>query len=150
NLYGLFSVPTERRALRQPAYFRTIFERDRWVHIAWVWGMRDLKSSASKTGRERILCNQLFVNGKPGRPYLFKYLKPHGKTPKTIMLYSSLDSLVDELRISDTQRYTEAFTPPDPTSVLKADANTRALFHFNGDVKGESNGGGELMGVLKR
>jgi len=39
---------------------------------------------------------------------------------------------MDELRISDIIRYTESFTPPTDTFLV--DANTAALYHFDGDA----------------
>jgi hypothetical protein len=43
--------------------------------------------------------------------------------------YPSYSGWVDELRISNTIRYTSNFTPP--TSPFNTDANTAALYHFN-------------------
>jgi len=56
----------------------------------------------------------------------------------------------DELRISHTQRYTEDFRAPSRDIELRLDEHTRALFHFNGDLDGESHGyKGELPAVLE-
>jgi len=43
--------------------------------------------------------------------------------------YPSFSGWLDELRISNTVRYTAAFTPP--TSAFPSDGNTMALFHFD-------------------
>jgi len=47
---------------------------------------------------------------------------------------------MDELRLSDTMRYTAAFTPPSTDREFAPDEHTRALFHFNGTLDGESHG----------
>jgi hypothetical protein len=43
--------------------------------------------------------------------------------------YGYLNGQIDELRISNTARYTATFSPP--TSDFVSDANTMALYHFN-------------------
>lgn len=43
--------------------------------------------------------------------------------------YPSYNGKMDELRISDTRRYTTAFTPP--SGPFSPDANTMGLYHFN-------------------
>jgi len=47
-----------------------------------------------------------------------------------------LDGTIDMLRISDNVRYLENFEPARTTPTF--DGNTRALFHFDGDMKGIS------------
>jgi len=46
------------------------------------------------------------------------------------------DGNMDNLRISDIVRYTEDFVPA--SDVPKLDSNTRALFYFDGNLKGIS------------
>ena len=61
--------------------------------------------------------------------------------PKTLTLSRkgySQEIAFDELRISDIQRYTKDFTPP--TKEFTVDEHTRALFHFNGNMDGQSFG----------
>lgn len=66
--------------------------------------------------------------------------------------YPSFNGWLDELRISNTVRYTAAFTPP--ASPFTTDGNTMALYHFDegtgvsvADVSGAS--GGPSNGVLR-
>jgi hypothetical protein len=47
---------------------------------------------------------------------------------------------VDELRVSDVQRYSGDFTPPPRDAEFAVDGHTRALFHFNGNATGEAFG----------
>ena len=69
-------------------------------------------------------------------------------SPKSLVL-GPLDGAVDELRVSDVQRYTADFTPPPRYRELALDERTRALFHFDGDLQGQSHGSrGGLVGEV--
>ena len=136
-LYAAFYMEGPTKRLRTPAYLQTIFERDKWAHLAWVWGLREMPTHR---GRKALLCTQLFVNGQPGRPYEFLREEPPNDRPTAFRIGPLIDAAIDELRISDVQRYTEPFRPPARETEFRLDEHTRALFHFNGDVKGQSYG----------
>ena len=136
-LYGEFHAQGATKRLRTPAYLQAIFERGRWVHVTWVWGMRLMPTHR---GRVELLCTQLFVDGKPGKPYVFRRAEPPTDRPTAFGFLPTIDAAVDELRISDVQRYTGAFRPRSRDTEFKPDEHTRALFHFNGSLKGESHG----------
>ena len=146
TLYAGFYLSTQEKG-RTGAYLKAVFERDKWVHVAWVWGMREVPTAS---GRMPLLCTQLFVNGRcAGRPYAFRRYHPPTDRPTVFYLHGRITAAVDELRISDVQRYTDSFTPPSRGRELKLDKHTRALFHFNGNLKGESFGhSGELPAKL--
>ena len=64
--------------------------------------------------------------------------------------YGNIDAAIDELRVSDSLRYTADFAPPPMDRELPCDADTRALFHFNGNLNGESSATDEpLAGAMK-
>ena len=67
----------------------------------------------------------MFANGHDG-------VLPKG-APSQLAL-GPLDGVVDELRISDVQRYQGAFTPPPRAGEWELDEHTRALCRFNGDL----------------
>jgi hypothetical protein len=56
---------------------------------------------------------------------------------------AGFDGEMDELHISDVMRYTDDFTPPRRDQEMRADEHTRALFHFNWTLEGESGGSGK-------
>ena len=56
------------------------------------------------------------------------------------LLGSTIDAAYDELRLSDIARYAQDFTPPARDRELDLDKHTRALFHFNGSIDGQSHG----------
>jgi hypothetical protein len=121
-----------------------LFERDEWVHVAWVWGRR-LVPQIHGTPKE-ILMGCIYLNGRRGKAHTFRYENNLPMLPMT-MLYigypsasSNMDAFVDELRISDVQRYSAEFAPPRRDVELALDEHTRALFHFNGDLKGSCSG----------
>jgi hypothetical protein len=123
-----------------------IIESSEWIHVAWVWGTEEITDSNSQ-GRVKIPFTRVYINGKGGNA---------GPTPAyqpRTLIFSPLnnyEAAYDELRISNIQRYTGDFLPPARDKELQLDEHTRALFHFNGNVQGESYGlSGTVMGKLK-
>ena len=134
NLYGVFYMPGPTKALRTPAYRKTVFEAGQWVHVAWVWGMRD---ASTHRGAAKLLFTQIFVAGRPGTAYVFRRDKPPATMPKALRFGPAFDGAIDELRVSDVQRYTGPFEPPTRERELKVDEHTRSLFHFDRTAQGE-------------
>ena len=90
---------------------------------------------------ERAVTTRIFVNGKGGRQYTWSGPRYTGQLPANMPKRLAIAyTAVDELRISDVQRYWEDFTPPYRDRELRLDKHTRALFHFNGSLDGESFG----------
>ncbi len=152
-LRGSFLTDGQEGRKNMRTYYQgALFEHDQWVHIAWVWGPRN----AVRTNRviPDTMMADVFVNGQRLSNASIQY---QGNTPATPMqmLYlgykhSNMDAFVDELRISGNQRYQSEFNPPRRDGELQCDEHTRALFHFNGDIKGRSFGfEGELPVVLE-
>jgi hypothetical protein len=126
-----------------------LLEEDRWVHVAWVWGVRhDLTVRGGAALRNQaqagVLVNQLYIDGRRGRftPDQIPGNAP-ALPPLRLSTGAAFDGAIDELRISDSIRYTNEFSPPPRDRELTVDEHTRALFHFNGDLSGESAAGGE-------
>jgi len=89
----------------------------------------------------------IFVNGKPLDAYRnslqIRFLRePKGNETVTLakalkdVIIGPLDGTIDMLRISDIVRYNGDFTPPKDVSAI--DKNTRALFLFDGNLRGTS------------
>jgi len=143
NLGGmLFSAGPEGRKNLRTYRYNTIFERDEWLHLAWVWGQ--LQDVATHKGTSDVLWSRIYINGKAGKQRTNQYPGSLPASPMSALLvgYASnsvnINAFVDELRISDVQRYTEDFTPPSRMVEFEVDEHTRALFHFNGDTAGLS------------
>ncbi|HHW88836.1 MAG TPA: LamG domain-containing protein [Chloroflexi bacterium] len=88
------------------------------------------------------------VNGNTWDPYIVLGAEKHDAGSA----YPSFNGWLDELRISNTVRYTAAFTPP--ASPFATDGATMALYHFDegtgtsvADVSGAS--GGPSNGALR-
>ena len=120
------------------------------MHVAWVWGPRNGIVPGNPPYHtkvhDHVLVANLFVNGKLGSQFNYRW---YGNTPCELPVdfelgrtypESNLDAVVDELRLSDVQRYTADFEPPSMRREFAVDEHTRALFHFNGDLAGESAG----------
>ena len=142
---GLLSDGSDGLKSLRSFRYNTILERDEWVHIAWVWGQLD--SVATHRGAVgNILVSRVYVNGKAGKQHCYKYPGNLPLAPMTAFQLGSpsatgnMDAYVDELRISGTQRYATDFVPPSREVELRCDEHTRALFHFDGDLAGESSG----------
>jgi hypothetical protein len=142
---------------------KVFFNKGKWHHIAICWGGYDKEYYAPKnklyTANDVMTC-RIYINGKKGR------LAPgevngglNGNlvgAMKSLLIGSKFDGdvylngAIDELRVSDIKRYEEDFSPPSRKFEFNVDKNTRALFHFNGNLDGESVSGKELKGQLKR
>jgi len=115
---------------------RYFFKEAEWVHLAYTWDIRE-----GEKNMEGELA--VFINGKK-RPFVqIPYTLNPLKSSKTFKLSSEgkditigpFDGTMDMLRISDTVRYTENF---EPAKSCGLDGNTRALFYFDGNLKGIS------------
>ena len=113
------------------------FIQDMWTHIAFTW---DIKKG--KTGMEGEI--NIFVNGNKlstagGRsaPYPIKNLdalKPFDlATSRKEISIGPFEGTMDMLRISDCVRYKDNFTPS--RMPFSTDSNTRAIFHFDGNLQ---------------
>jgi len=141
-------------------YRRTIFEPGEWYHVAWVWGPEDGIVPGNPPYhtrvRNNVLIARVFINGKQGGNTGYRLYKNEPcHMPRSLNIsrgYASanLDSVIDELRVSDTQRYKDDFQP-SRAQEFELDEHTRALFHFNGNLKGESwRHKGKLPASLKK
>ena len=126
----------------------TFFRAGEWVHIALVWGRRDgILVYPTQRKWKDVFIAEVYVNGRRGRVYE-KHMSRLNDLASQLREVSigyfrpaqNLDGVVDELRVSDIERYTSDFTPPPRSVEFRMDKHTRALFHFNGDVKGRSYG----------
>lgn len=122
-----------------------------WLHIAATWDVSDTAKKYDKTKySKRSEHFELFINGKkcqrrfssPGRLKLYlgsAFAKNFdiSDIPELITI-GPANGTFDELRISDTVRYKNDFTPP--TKAFKVDENTKLLMHFddNTDATGAS------------
>ena len=121
-------------------YRRIVVDRGEWTHIAWVWETEDATAADSAPGEAR-LWTRVFVNGRQVRHFSYTWKGPVPEdTPKLFCLGPQADAAYDELRISDIPRYRLEFTSPSRNTEFLLDAHTRALFHFNGSIKGKSFG----------
>jgi hypothetical protein len=133
---------SKRRSVR--CYRQTLLQSDRWVHVAWVWGVRHdltLRGGATvrKLAESGVLVNYLFIDGEQGR---FAPDQAAGNfaalMPTVLKTGPRLDGAIDELRISEVIRYKGSFVPPPRDRELIVDDATRALFHFNGTLDAET------------
>ena len=116
---------------------RLILERDRWIHIAVVWGQR------ARFGR-KVLKMDLYVDGKLRNTTHYPN-RPNAPADRPTAFFfgrhdwgAPIQAAVDELRVSGVQRYADDFVPP--RMEFAVDEQTRALFHFNRSSAGKSYG----------
>ena len=90
--------------------------------------------------RSTILTAKVFVDGKAGQSYSYKWEGNQPADRPKMFRLAYIDATYDELRLSDVPRYWSDFARPARDRELRLDKHTRALFHFNGDIKGQSYG----------
>ena len=142
--------------------------RDRWTHVAvvWgpsrtaevIWGQYGAKSITSQTRQKRMNLI-IYVNGKKSpQGYNNHPVPAEGEfflPIRTLVVggvghKNRLDAAIDNLRLSDVQRYWEDFTPPPRECEFTVDPHTRALFLFNGNLEGRGHVLKDpLVGVVK-
>jgi hypothetical protein len=130
------------------------FVNGRWTHVAVVWG-DDGRPASSWHGpmRGRLSSKYriwVFIDGKRGGRYgrLTHELPAEGRgcvPPGYICIGgmaegNRLEGAIDNLRISGAQRYREDFAPPPRAAMPVPDRDTRALFLFDGDLRGRGPG----------
>jgi len=153
-LYGYFmaQAPDIQHSMR--IYRRTVFSRGEWVHVAWVWGPVDgipaRDPGYNTRPQENVLIAKLYVNGRQGQHYNYAWKdNVPAFEPVSFTMYN-LAAAVDELRLSDAQRYSANFEPPARGVRFDPDEHTRALLHLDGDLSGYSHGfDGELPATLE-
>jgi len=148
-LHAHFLTDGKQGKINGRVWRQTVISPGEWTHIAWVWGPE--RKLAAKGGQTTRLDLILYVNGKKGLQYSYAHvLEGNEPVDKPQLLYLCPGGAYDELRLSDVQRYTEDFTAPSRDVELRLDEHTRALFHFNGNLDGESCGyDGKLPAVLE-
>jgi len=150
NLYSYVDLLT-RGPLGKPGretdghiggHARHFFRAGEWGHLAATW-----KIGEGERGTEGTFW--VFVNGEPmaatwNYPRSLDGRQPYRlrETSETITL-GCPDGCIDELRISRVVRYEGAFEPPK--KALEGDADTLALFHFDGDTQGVSGPADEVI-----
>lgn len=157
-LYGWFMSDGLAKPTTLRRYRRTVFEPGRWTHIAWVWGKEDgivpVNPPYHTKVQDDVLIARIFVNGKQGSNTGYRWYGNEPANMPTVLnigrhyASANIDAAVDELRISDVQRYLSDFEPSRETE-FELDEHTRALFHLNGSLQGESwQCDGELLGTF--
>ena len=110
-----FRTRGERKGDRRVVALATELHAGRWYHVA-----------CSQLGQAGTDDGVIYVDGiECGRNGLLYSPWPVDAT----LRLQATRTVVDELRLSDTVRYPDTFTPP--AAVFMADANTVALWHFD-------------------
>ncbi|MHC4872967.1 MAG: exo-rhamnogalacturonan lyase family protein [Planctomycetota bacterium] len=138
SFYGSLFVQTKPKSTNLRVWrTESLFEEGVWSHIVWSWGPEIIFGPHGE--KEVLMTMSIYVNGKGKRKIIFR--KAKGLLPADIpqqLLVHTLRGAVDELRISDVQRYREDFKPLPANFKFKLDPYTRALFHFDKTLEGNS------------
>lgn len=114
---------------------RHFWQRGEWVHLAATW--RIFEGNRGTEGEFDV-----YIDGQRMEP-TWNY--PRSLTGRTSYVLNEVaeqiriggfDGTIDELRISNIRRYEEDFQPPRAS--FAPDANTLALFSFDGNTEGVS------------
>jgi len=143
-LYGYFMTDGRDGRTSMRDYRRTVFEPGQWTHVAWVWGPKEYTSMVQRdTGRG--VTAAIYVNGRAAQQYTYNKAGNFPSDVPTSLLLLNVANKVkdkgtayDELRVSDVMRYAGDFAPPSPEGRFTLDQHTRALFHFDGTLDGQS------------
>ena len=144
SLYGYFYPDGRDGRVTMRDYRRTVFTPGKWAHVAWVWGPHEYRSTVARLNGSGVMC-RLYVNGRASQQYTYTRAGNFPSDMPTQFMLLNVNNLskekgttFDELRISDIVRYKEDFTPPSRGTQFQLDQHTRALFHFDGTLDGQS------------
>ena len=139
KVYGMLrmeAIEKDQNSIAAGFQGKHFFKSGEWVHISYTWDVKE--GEKSMDGEMKV-----YVNGKKllteNAPYRIntvkgaKLFKPADKDEEIIL--GPFNGSMDLLRISDVVRYTEDF---EPSKSYGLDGNTRALFYFDGNLKGIS------------
>jgi hypothetical protein len=126
-----------------------------WIHVAATWDVTDTAQEYNPSKYNQASEHfELFINGKkckrifsfPGRLklYLGKNFAENfeiANIPEWISV-GPANGTFDELRVSDSVRYKEDFTPP--TKAYEPDENTKILMHFDNNIDALGNSGQKI------
>lgn len=118
---------------------QTLFERGEWAHVAWSWG--PVLAYGPRRERLNLMRMRIHVNGVGAGWTIFRSAVDQlaAGVPQSLQIFP-LDGAIDQLRVSDVQRYEGDFAPPTRDRPLAFDEHTRALFRFDGTLQGASYG----------
>ncbi len=113
-----------------------------WTHLAATWQLTE--GPRGTEGQFRVYVNGQFIEPTWNYPRNLDGRKPYvlREVAEKIGI-GPLNGSIDELRVSNVVRYRESFEPP--VEALQSDANTLALFHFDGTEEGISGEFSELI-----
>ena len=117
------------------------WQAEKWHHIAFTWNCNDANERSKmelfidgKSVGKGPQKDKSFIKFRKGDfPIYIGAARSTDSSPEKINL-SPANAVIDELRISDTIRYSENFIPSKKEFV--PDKDTKALFHFNGEKNG--------------
>lgn len=128
------------------------FEAGEWYHVAFVWKTTDGEPGID--GYYAIYVNGEPLEADPRRPggqhgtahdwpgRVNGALPFHRREADETILIGPVNGTLAQVRVSDTVRYTEPFTPADGPSEL--DEHTQVLFPLDGDKTGTTRDGETL------
>lgn len=113
---------------------RGIVHSNQWMHVALVWGA---ESRTDRWGKRDVFRVRLFINGIEGQHWSNFRNDPTPESPPTgLILGSGMAAAFRNLIISNEQKYTRDFQPPNLYLKPDADSSTVAIFPFDGSLKG--------------
>ena len=121
---------------------RHFMQKAQWVHLAATWQLQQ-----GKRGTEGSFA--VFVNGEKMEPTWNYPRSLTGRDPYRLqevaarIVLGACDGCLDELRVSRVRRYEGDFTPS--RQPFAPDAQTAALFHFDGSLNGLSGAEGAVI-----
>ena len=105
--------------------------RGQWMHLAYTWDLKENSFSIFLNGHKMPYKVAMYGLNQPA-----KQQKLSLSESEEYIILGPFDGTMDNLRISDIVRYSDNFVPG--RKAPETDANTRAIFLFEGNTRGVS------------